>query len=164
MDLPPGYQFNNKVSSQGERLVCKLHKSIYGLKQTSWQWFSKFSTVLVHHGFYQSRSDYSLFTKGTGTSFVALLVYVDDIIITSPNITVIDSIKVFLHSQFKLKDLGRLRYSLGLEIAQSTKGIFFSQWHYTLQLLEDTGFLGCKPTSLPMVPNSKLCSFEGDLL
>jgi len=95
---------------------------------------------------------------------VAFLVYVDDIIITCPNVAVIDSLKGFLHTQFKLKNLGHLRYFLGLEIEKSDEGIFFSQRQYTLQLLEDTGFLASKPTFVPMVPNSKLCSFEGDLL
>ena len=158
MDLPLGYP------RQGENLVCKLHKSIYGLKQASRQWFSKFSQALLLHGFQQSKSDYSLFTKGSGSSFVALLVYVDDIIITSSNLSAVHELKVFLHTQFKLKDLGSLKYFLGLEIARSSKGIFLSQRHYTLQLLEDTGFLGCKPAVLPMDPKVKLCSFEGDSL
>ena len=74
--------------------------------------------------FLQSRLDYSLFTKGTGNNFVALLIF-DDIIITGPSVAVIASLKAFLHSQFELKDLGRLRYFLGLVIAQSSKGIFF---------------------------------------
>jgi len=90
--------------------------------------------------------------------------YVDDIIITGPNVAIISSLKEFLHNQFKLKDLGRLKYFLGLEIARSSKGISLSQCHYTLQLLKDTDFLACKPTLLPMLPNTKLCLFEGDLL
>ena len=57
-----------------------------------------------------------------------------------------------------------MKYFLGLEIAQFAKGIFFSQRHYTLQLLEDSSFSACKSVSLPMDPNTKLSSFEGDLL
>lgn len=72
---------------------------------------------------------------------MALLVYVDDIIITGPDLTAITNLKNFLHTQFKLKDLGILRYFLGLEIARSSSGILLTQGHYTLQLLEDTGFL-----------------------
>lgn len=70
MSLPLGYP----VSSKREKLVCRLHKSIYVLKQASRQWFIKFSVALLSHGFVQSKSDYSLFTKGNGGSFVALLV------------------------------------------------------------------------------------------
>ena len=95
---------------------------------------------------------------------MALLVYVDDIIITSSDAIFIAFLKGFLNGQFKLKDLGRLWYFIGLEIAQSTKGIFLSQRHYTLQLLEDMGFLSSKPIMVPMIPNAKLCSTEGDLL
>ena len=138
--------------------------SIYGLKQASRQWYSKFSQSLLQFGFVQSKCDYSLFTKGTGAFFVALLVYVDDIIITSPNAEVIKSIKVFLHSQFKLKDLGPLKCFIGLEIARSSTCIILSQRHYTLQLLEDTGYLACKPVAVPMIPTVHLSALEGDLL
>ena len=68
-------------------------------------------------GFSQSKSDYSLFTKGSRSSFVALLVYVDDIIITGPSSTILESLKQFLHSQFKLKDIGSLKFFLGIETA-----------------------------------------------
>lgn len=76
----------------------------------------------------------------------------------------IESLKNFLRSQFKLKDLGKLKYFLEFEIPRSRKGIFLSQRHYNLQLPEDTGFLACKPALLPMDPKVKLNSFEGDLL
>ena len=92
IDLPLDY------GSKGENYVCRLHKSIYGLKQAFRQWYSKIFQTLIHFGFIQSKSDYSLFTKDFGTSFVALLVYVDDIIITRPSPQIIDSLKFFLHN------------------------------------------------------------------
>lgn len=104
-----------------------------------------------------------MFTKGFGTTFAALLVYVDDIIITGSDYKAVDSLKSVLHSLFKLKDLGQLKYFLGLESGCSHKEIFISQRHYTLQLLEDIGFLACKTALLPMDPKVKLCSFEGEL-
>ena len=105
-----------------------------------------------------------MFTKGFGSSFVALLVYVDDIIITSPNTQVIQSLKTFLHAQFNLKDLGCLKYFLRLEIAQSAIGIVLSQRYYTLQLFEDVGYLVCKPTFVPTDPKIKFNAHDGVVL
>ena len=95
---------------------------------------------------------------------MAFLVYIDDIIIILSSQTIIDSLKHFLHTQFKLKDLGTLKYFLGLEITRSTTCIILSQCHYTLQLLEDTGYLACKPVQVPMDPKVRLNASDGDLL
>ena len=158
MELPLGYKI------KGENLVCRLNKSIYGLRQASRQWFKKFSIALTSHGFTQSKSDYSLFYTGKGDNFVAILVYVDDIIVASKSGSVISQVKATLQQLFKLKVIGDLRYFLGLEVAQSKKGIFLSQRHYTLSLLEDTGFADCKPATLPMESNLKLTASDGDPL
>lgn len=115
-------------------------------------------------GLFNPKADYSLFTKGSGPSFVTLLVYVDDIVLAGPSFTEIQSLKDFLHTQFKLKDLGDLKFFLGLEIAKSSTGIVLSQWHYTMHILEDTGFLGSKPVSVPMDPKLKINGHDGDLL
>lgn len=163
MDLPIGYKHTDQCPSGG-RPVCKLHKSIYGLKQASRQWFDKFTFALLILGFRQSKSDYSLFTRSVGSSFVALLVYVDDIIITGPSEKILADLKTHLNTAFKLKDLGPLRYFLGLELARSSKGIHLSQRNYVLHLLEDTTFLASKPCNLPMDPNVKLQLDQGDLL
>lgn len=104
MDLPLGYVQHRGCSTSNGKLFCKLHKSVFGLKQASRQWYSKFSHSFVNFGFTQSKSDYSLFTKGSNSSFIALLVYVDDIVITGPSQEVITDLKIFLHSQFKLHD------------------------------------------------------------
>lgn len=122
IDLPPGFQLKGESHTQGEKLVCKLHKSLYGLKQASRQWNSKFTSFLISMGFHQSQSDYSLFTRHEKSGFVALLVYVDDIILDSGNLTIIEEIKDHLHSQFKIRDLGVLQYFLGLEVARSSSG------------------------------------------
>ncbi|CAM8966665.1 unnamed protein product [Rhodiola kirilowii] len=78
MLTPPGFYSTEK--QQG--LVCKLHKSIYGLKQASRQWFSRFSDSLIDFGFKQSLEDYSLFTLTKDNHFIILLVYVDDVVLT----------------------------------------------------------------------------------
>ena len=74
-------------------LVYMLNKSIYGLKQASRSWFNKFRTTLTSQNYTQSKYDYTLFTKGTGSSFIAILVYVDDIVIASTDKTTIHSPK-----------------------------------------------------------------------
>nr|KYP51592.1 Copia protein [Cajanus cajan] len=121
MSLPPGLQ------RQGENLICRLNKSLYGLKQASRQWFAKFSTAIQAAGFIQSKADYSLFTCMKGKSFTALLIYVDDILITGNDPIAISSLKQFLHNRFRIKDLGDLKFFLGIEISCSKKGIFISQ-------------------------------------
>ncbi|RVW99485.1 Retrovirus-related Pol polyprotein from transposon RE1 [Vitis vinifera] len=114
-------------------------------------------------GFVQSKADYSLFTCRKGKSFTALLIYVDDILITGNDANAIVALKQFLHSHFRIKDLGDLKYFLGIEVSRSKKGISISQRKYTLEILKDGGFLGAKPVNFPMEQNIKL-SDSGELL
>jgi len=158
MQLPLGF------ASKGETRVCKLNKSLYGLKQASRQWFSKFSTTLLQHGFSQSKADYSLFTKKLGSSFIALLVYVDDIVLASNDSKLIDQFIVFLDTHFKLKDLGSLKFFLGLEIARSSSGIALCQRKFALDILNDAGQLAAKPAKFPMEPNIHFSATDGTLL
>ncbi|KAF5465891.1 hypothetical protein F2P56_015856 [Juglans regia] len=158
MHKPPGY------TKGGPHQVCKLLKSIYALKQASRQWYSKFSTSLIEFGFEQSKVDYSLFTKLDGDSFLALLVYIDDIIVASNSQVSIDSLKSFLNHKFKIKDLGSLHYFLGLEVARSSQGIHLCQRKYALDILADSGTLGNKPIKLPLEQNFKISKDSGTLL
>ncbi|KAL6346508.1 hypothetical protein AAG906_000126 [Vitis piasezkii] len=121
MSLPQGYPHEGETLPSNN--VYRLHKSIYGLKQALRQWFAKFSGVLLDKGFTQLASCHSLFTKCSGKSFLALLVYVDDIVIASNDYRTIEKLRTFLNSQFKLKDLGQLKYFLDLEVARSQKGV-----------------------------------------
>lgn len=155
---PPGY------SRQGENLVCRLNKSLYGLKQASRNWYSKFSCAIRKAGFKQSMADYSLFTRVHGDSFTAVLIYVDDMIITGNDPAAITTLKKFLDEHFRIKDLGKLKYFLGIEVARSKKGICISQRKYVLDILDDMGLLGAAPASFPMEQNLKLTPSSGDLL
>ena len=145
--------------SKGGNVVCKLNKPLYGLKQASRQWNAKFYSVLKQLGFKQSKANYSLFTKKFNDSFIALVVYVDDILIASKNVQAVDELRVSLDQHFKLKDLGGLKYFLGLEIARSDKGIILCQRKYALEILKDAGMSACKPSKVPMEQNLKLSKF-----
>lgn len=158
MQLPPGY------GRKGETRVCRLLRSIYGLKQASRTWFSTFSKTLLDVGFVQSKADYSMFTFTRVTYMTVLLVYVDDIVITGNDDLVVSLIKSYLLTCFHLKDLGSLKYFLGIEDARSTTGIFLNQRKYALEILSDTGLLGSKPISTPLDFNHNLYTTSGESL
>jgi len=142
-----------------------LRKSPYIFRQASRQWYKKLSTVLITSGYTQSQFDFSLFTKQSATgAFTTILVYVDDMILTGNDAQEIALVKSQLDHLFKIKDLGQLKFFLGLEVARSRKGIFLNQKKYTLELLEVAGLLGCKPSNTPMDPQIKLHSKESPLL
>ncbi|GJU50763.1 ribonuclease H-like domain-containing protein [Tanacetum coccineum] len=100
---PPGFFVKN------EKRVCKLVKSLYGLKRAPRQWNKKLVETLPEASFLQSKDDHSLFVKNKDGKFLALLVYVDDIIITGNNNDEISKFKIFLNQKFKIKDLGELK-------------------------------------------------------
>ena len=150
MDLPPGLH-----TSSENRLVCRLKKAIYGLKQSPRAWYGKLSTALNRIGFKRSAADSSMFTKTTSQGIVIILIYVDDLVITGSDPTGIKNLKLHLGKEFDIKDLGSLKYFLGIEIARSSKGLFLSQRKYVLDLLRETGKMGVKPASVPMEYNNK---------
>lgn len=136
--------------------MCKLQKSLYGLKQASRQWYSKLSSALLSLNYVQSAADYSLFIKQQGSSFTAILVYVDDLVLAGTDLSEIHYVKQYLDDQFKIKDLGQLRFFLGFEVSRSSSGLVINQRKYALELLSDAGFLASKPANTPMNPSPKL--------
>ncbi|RVX14649.1 Retrovirus-related Pol polyprotein from transposon RE1 [Vitis vinifera] len=130
MEQPPGFV------AQGESgLVCRLRRSLYGLKQSPRAWFSRFSSVVQEFGMLRSSSQDG-----------------------------IQKLKQHLFTHFQTKDLGKLKYFLGIEIAQSSSGVVLSQRKYALDILEETGMLDCKPVDTPMDPNVKLVPGQGEPL
>ncbi|RVW49248.1 Retrovirus-related Pol polyprotein from transposon RE2 [Vitis vinifera] len=95
---------------------------------------------------------------------IYLVVYVDDIVITGSDQNGIQKLKQHLFTHFQTKDLGKLKYFLGIEIAQSNSGVVLSQMKYVLGILEETGMLDCKPVDTPMDPNVKLIPGQGEPL
>lgn len=156
MVIPPG------VSTSKPNQVCKLTKSLYVLKQASRQWYEKLASVLIAHGYRQVDSDHSLLVKSVDANLTILLVYVDDVILAGSSIFEITSIKKTLHHAFKIKDLGILKYFLGLEVAHSAKGITLCQRKYCIDLLNDSGLLGFKPQSTPSDPSIKICMNDAE--
>lgn len=144
--------------------VCRLHKSLYGLKQASRQWNLKLTEALSSIGYSQSSSNYSLFVRQTSSSFTALLVYVDDIVLTGTTLSEISRVKAFLHQSFGIKDLGALKYFLGLELPRSKAGLVVNQRKYCMELISEVGLTGCKPASSPIDPAQKLSSEIGELI
>lgn len=82
-----------------------------------------------------------------------LIVYVDDIILTGDDKEEMERLKRKLVLEFDMKDLGNLRYFLGMEVAGNKTGISVTQRKYMMNLLKETGMLGCKPTNTPMDPS-----------
>ena len=119
---------------------------------------------MLNFDFIQSKADCSLFTYTKGASFTALLVYVDDILLTGNDPGYITDLKHLPDTKFGLKDLGSLKYFLGLKVARSDKGISLNQRKYCLEILQDTSFLRSKPLRTPMEQNLHLSKDVGKLL
>lgn len=109
----------------------------------------------------QSNSDHTLFVKKDGDQITCLVIYVDDMVIFGNNAEEINKLKAQLFREFEIKDLGNLKYFLGIEVLRSRKGIFINQRKYILDLLAETGMIDCKPAETPMVTNHGLQIVEG---
>ncbi|XP_057984606.1 uncharacterized mitochondrial protein AtMg00810-like [Hevea brasiliensis] len=151
MKIPPGFEDEKTI-----RKVCKLKKALYGLKQSPRVWFDRFSKTMISFGYCQSNANYTLFMRHRRGKITLLTVYVDDIVVTGDNKEEMALLKERLAQEFEIKDLGMLKYFLGIEVARSDKGIFISQRKYILDLLEETGMLGCKLAESPIEANHKV--------
>ena len=157
MKLPPGFK------STHPNQVCKLKKSLYGLRQAPRCWFAKLSTALLDFGFRQDRADYSLFTYVSGASVLYVLVYVDDLIIGGSDPQLTSKFMTYLSECFHMTDLGPLKYFLGLEVSCSKQGIYVCQRKYALDVISDSGMLGAQPVDFPMEQNHNLAKDAGEV-
>lgn len=150
MQIPQGF------TKKGDTQVRKLKKSLYDLKQASHNWYHKFTRALLNIGFRQSRADHSLFAFHYGSIYVFALIYVDDVLLAGKNEAKIQFIKSYFDETFSIKDLGPLKYFLGIEVAWSYEGFVLSQHKYTLDILEESGLQGVKPSHFSVEHNLKL--------
>ena len=114
--------------AQGESgLVCRLRRSLYGQKQSHRAWFDLFSYVVQEFGMTRSTSDRMVFYHHTSSGqCIYLIVYVDNIVITCSDHDGIQKLKQHLFNHFQTKDLGKLKYFMGIEISQSNSGVVMS--------------------------------------
>ena len=110
IDLPPGCSGPKQLNQK----VYKLKKSLYGLKQSPRAWFGKFTKTMVLFWYNQSNSDHTLFIKKRQGKIIALIVYVDDMVITGNDEEEIEALQKYLSRKFGMKDLGALKYFLGI--------------------------------------------------
>ena len=157
MSIPP--EFNE---SDGNK-VCRLKKALYGLKQSPRAWFGKFSKVMIANGYKQNQGDHTLFVKHSiSRGVTTLLVYVDDIIMQGNDKKEKNTLKQCLAKKLEIKDLGKLKYFLGIEVARSKQGIFISQHKYVIDLLKETCMMVSKPVATPIEQNHKLSEALGE--
>ena len=144
------------VRTSHSQHVCKLQKTLYGLKQAPCAWFHKLKEALHTWGFISSKSDTSLFIYKHSDNFLLLLVYVDDLLITSNNAPLIQTLIRDLQNRFSLKDLDLMKDFLGFEVLRTTNGFHLTQSKYTFDLLTRTNMHSTKLVPTPMSVALKL--------
>ena len=146
IEQPQGFQQQGK---NGERLVCKLKKSLYGLKQSGRNWNSMLHNYLLSQNFAQSLADPCVYSQTRDKGKIILIIWVDDIIISATDSALLESIKSALSSQFKMKDLGSLTWFLGTEFKCEGQSIKMSQTLYIDKVLSKFEMADCKPKPTP---------------
>ena len=145
-----------KCGSDGEKLVCRLNKSIYGLKQATNNWYNELANFLLRQGFSRSRNDHCLFARSEAEDHTFILVWVDDIILASRSMTVVSDVKKALEATFHVEDRGRLHWFLGLRIKREEGKVTVDQERYIETIIEGFQIDQCKPSRTPADLNWKL--------
>ncbi|RVW67446.1 Retrovirus-related Pol polyprotein from transposon TNT 1-94 [Vitis vinifera] len=150
-------QSENFESNDSKQLVCRLKRSIYGLKQASRQWYRKFDQVITSFGFKENTVDQCIYLKFSGSKFIILVLYVDDILLESSDVGLLHETKRFLSSKFDMKDLGNASFVLGIQIHRDrSRGILgLSQKAYIDKVLSRFGMSNCAPGDTPVAKGDK---------
>ncbi len=145
LDQPPGYEDMSHPD-----YVCRLHKTLYGLKQALRAWHDKIAEYLVTIGFRMSDAYHSLYVRKSHEGIVVITIYVDDLIVGGDDEKEVEHVKSLLKQKFDMKDLSELKFFLGIEVIRTLEGIWLSQQQYALDMLSKYGMVGCKPISVPL--------------
>ena len=153
MHQPPGFVERGK-----ESMVCKLNKSIYGLKQASRQWYIKFDQVVTNDGFEENKMDDCIYIKVSGSKFIFMVLYVDDILLASSDLSLLHTTKKMLAANFDMKDLGEAHFVLGIEIERdrSKRALGLSQKNYIDRVVKRFNMDKCSHGELPIGKGDKL--------
>ena len=154
MDQPEGF-----VESGKDTWVCRLKKSLYGLKQSSRQWYKRFDAFIIAQGYIQSPYDSCVYYKKVEDgSRIYLLLYMDDMLVASKNKAKVQTLKSLLGSEFKMKDLGAAEKIFGIEIRRDRvqRKLFLCQEGYILKVLKRFGMNASKPISTPLTSSIRL--------
>jgi hypothetical protein len=141
--------------------VCRLNKSLYGLKRAPRAWYSRFTTYLLSLGFVEGKSDTSLFVFRRDADTVYLLLYVDDIVLTASSTALLQHTMSALKREFGMKDLGPLHHFLGVSVQHQIDGLFLTQRQFALDVLERASMVDCKPVSTPVDTQTKVSATSG---
>ena len=159
MEQPSGYVAQGETSKD-----CLLHHTIYGLKQSPCIRFVKFSGFLIAYGFNPCKSDPTVMHKTTSTGYMVLAIYVDDLLLTGNDEAAISATKVYLQTHFMIRDLKTPRYFLGIEFAYQSGKLALSRRKYALDILQETGLVGCKLATSPLEARPKFWDTESPMM
>jgi hypothetical protein len=145
-----------------EHMRCHLRKSIYGLKQASRQWYLKFDEHIRSFDFKENEEDNCIYVKFRSRKFIFLILYVDDILLASSDVSLLLETKRFLSSNFVMKDLGEASFIIGIEIHQDRRKrvLRLSSKAYLEKVLKKFSMHACNPTPAPIVNGDKYGSFQ----
>jgi hypothetical protein len=115
---------SNGPQSSGK--MCRLWKALYGLKQSSRAWFGRFTDAMKRIAYHHGNSAHILFIKHKNDRVTLLIIYVDNMIVSGNDTDRIKRLQECLSTEFKMKDLGGLKYFLGIEVARTNNGIYLS--------------------------------------
>jgi hypothetical protein len=155
MEQPEGFSLTDNPN-----YVCKLKKALYGLKQAPRAWYYRLDKFLQEKGFKKGTVDSNLYIKSEGDNLLVVLVYVDDIIFGCTNESYVQWFANSMQTEFEMSMIGELSYFLGLQVKQSSAGIFISQENHLKEMLKKFQMEDSSTVSTPMVVGCKMSKYD----